>query len=437
MSHSNSTIVLNDKKTIRAWSLFDWANSAYALVISTAVFPAYYEAVTPEEVEVLGYSMYSSALFSFAVSFSFVLVALFSPFLSGMADYGGKRMLFLKIFTTIGGISCAAMFFFKDASWMWFGTWAFVLATLGYAGGIVFYNSYIPIIATKDQYDKVSAQGFAYGYFGSVLLLLFVLFMIQKPEVFGITDTSLPPRIGFLLVGVWWIAFAQLTFRYLPKDREGPIPPNILKRGYDELKEVAKRVRNNKNVSRFLISFFFFSAGVQTVIYLASIFAKKEVGFTTSDIILVVLILQLLAIVGAYLFAFISRKYGNKVSISIMLVIWAFICFVACFTYGKINFYILSAFVGMVMGGIQSQARSGYAKMLEKDEKDITSYFSFYDVVYKVSVVAGTFIFGFIEIITNSMRYSFLTLSILFIIGFIVLMGVDFGDRNRVGEIEK
>ncbi len=432
---SSASFPLNDKKTIRAWAFFDWANSAYALVISTAVFPIYYSAITPDKIDLFGMSVSNSALYSFAVSFAFILVAITSPFLSGIADYGGKRLLFLKVFTTMGAISCMALFFFKDASWLWFGTAAFIISTLGYAGGIVFYNSYLPMIVTEDRYDMVSAKGYAYGYLGSVILLFVILAMIQKPEWFNISKDGLAPRIGFLLVGIWWIGFARITFRRMPKDKKGALPDGIVKKGFNEMAQVFKYVMKDVNIRRFLLSYFFYTAGVNTVIYLATIFAEKELGFEAGELIVIVLLLQVVAIGGAYLFAYVSKLYGNKVSLAIQLVIWMAICLFAFLIVQKTPFYVLAGLVGLVLGGIQSLSRSSYTKMLDESIDDLSSFYSFYDVLYKTSVVGGTFIFGLIDLITGSMRYSVLTVGIFFIIGLIILMGVDFGDRSKKSEL--
>ena len=420
-------ILKNNKKTIRAWAFFDWANSAYALVISTAVFPIYFIASTPDFIEIFGVSFANSALYSFAVSFSYIIIAFLSPLLSGMADYGGRRMFFLKMFTLIGSVACMALYFFKGVPQLWLGTSAFVLATIGFAGSIVFYNAYLPEIVTEDRYDKVSAKGYAYGYIGSVILLVFILAMIQKPEWFNLPqDSGLPARIGFLLVGLWWIGFAQITFRNLPKDKTNSFAKGIFKKGFQEVKQVYNNLKSEGDIKIFLASFFFYSSGVQTVIYLATVFAEKELNFDAGELILIVLILQLVAIVGAYFFAYLSDKVGNKFSLMTMLVIWVSICVAAYFVEGKMTFRFLAAMVGLVMGGIQSLSRSSYSKMINQNEGDITSYFSFYDVLYKVSIVAGTFFFGLVEFITNDIRYSVLVLALFFIVGMILLAKVNF-----------
>lgn len=414
----------NQKKVINAWALFDWANSAYFLVISTAIFPIYFVNFSPDIINIGPIEMTNTSLYSYAVSFSYILLALISPVLSGMADYGGKRKFFLQGFTLIGAVACMLLYFFKGEPQLWLGVSAFILATIGAAGGLVFYNAYLPEIVTEDRYDKTSAKGFAYGYIGSVLLLIFILMMIQRPEWFGITDPQLPSRIGFFLVGAWWLGFAQYTFKHLPEDQGMTKLNKLVKEGFNEVVGVLKRLRYQRNIKFFLLSFFFYSAGVQTVIYLATIFAEKELHFGTSELIMIVLILQLVAIIGAYLFAFVSKKIGNKMTIILMVTIWIIICLIAYFVASKSMFYLVAALVGMVMGGIQSLSRSTYSKMIDPDE-DVTSYFSFYDVLYKLSIVMGTFAFGVVDNITHNLRYSVLTLGLFFVIGLILMFFVD------------
>jgi UMF1 family MFS transporter len=416
----------NDKRIINAWALFDWANSAYALVISTAIFPVYFIKNTPDIIDLLGLTFTNTSLYSFSVAFSYILIAILSPILSGIADYTGKRMFFLKVFTFIGSLACMAMWFFSGESHIWLGTSAFILATVGFAGGIVFYNSYLPLIVTEDRYDSVSAKGFAAGYVGSVILLLFILSMVLKPDWYGIVDDRMPARIGFVLVGIWWLGFALITFKYLPKDDKISNNENVLKKGFQEIKKVAGELRTKRNVGKFLMAFFFYSAGVQTIIYLATPFAEKILKFEPSEMIIIVIVLQLVGIVGAFLFAAVSDRIGNKLAIVLMVIIWLFICISAHFCNDKTLFYIIAAAVGMVMGGIQSVSRSTYSKMIDDDSPDVTSYFSFYDVLYKVAIVAGTMAFGIVDNLTGDMRYSVLALAVFFLISLFILFKTDF-----------
>lgn len=425
------TPILNDKKVINAWAIFDWANSAFALVITTAIFPVYFIANTPDIIDFAGFNIPNSAFYSYAVAFAYILIAMLSPILSGMADYGQRRLMFLKMFTLIGSLSCIALYFFKGTPDLWLGTSAFILATIGFAGGIVFYNSYLPQIASEDQLDRVSAKGFAYGYVGSVILLAFILWMVLMPSFFGITDESLPARIGFVLVGLWWLGFAQYSFKHLPKGVGKEKVKGLFWKGFQEIKTVFSVIKTRKNLKRFLIAFFFYSAGVQTVINLATVFAEKELNFQSAELILIVLILQLVAIAGAYLFAKVSKMYGNKLSLSTMIIIWIIICIMAYFTTGKGLFFVLAGFVGMVMGGIQSLSRSSYSKMINESQDQLTSYFSFYDVVYKVSLVGGTFLFGIVNHITGNIRYSVLSLTVLFIISLVLIKFIDFNKAQE------
>ncbi len=414
----------NDKKTIRSWALFDWANSVFALVVATAVFPPYFASMAPDFMELFGMSIDSNTMYSYSISLSYLLIAIMTPILSGIADYSGRRLGFLKMFTLIGALSCFALYFYSQSSFSGFGLMAFVVGNVGFAGGIVFYNSYLPDIVTEDRYDKVSAQGYAYGYIGSVILLILILVLIQFKGVFGIESESMPVRIGFLMVGVWWLFFASFTFRAMPKDEKKKIESVFIKKGIQEVGDVFRKIKTDSNIIKFLISYFFFIAGVNVVIYLATIFAKEELGFEQSNLIMLVLLLQLLAMGGAYFFAFMSDKIGNKKAILIQLIIWIGVSIAAYFVNGVTEFYILSAFVGLVFGGIQSLSRSTYSKMLSDDIDSLASYFSFYDVLTKLAIVSGTFSFGLVNQLTGNMRYSILSTGLFFLIGLIVLLTV-------------
>ncbi len=415
---------LNDKKTINGWAYFDWANSAYYLVISTAIFPIYFSSVTEDRISMFGGTISNTALYSFSVSAAYILIAILSPLLSAIADYTGRRMHFLKSFTMIGAIGCVALFFFHSPQTMWIGTTAFILGTIGAAGGLVFYDSYLPLIASEDQYDKVSAKGYSYGYVGSVLLLIVCLVMIQKPEWFHITNPTLPSRISFVLVGLWWIGFSQITFRRLPADVPVAHPGKLLAKGWNELLLVWQKIKQDRDTKRFLAAYFFYIAGVHTVIYLASLFASQELGFQDAELILTILLLQLVAIPGALFFARLSKQKGNKFSLLVQLVIWVLICVGAFATTSKWEFFGIAGLVGLVLGGIQALSRSTYAKLLEGRKEDPTTFFSFMDVLSKIAIVSGTFIFGLVNSITGSMRYSVLALAVFFIIGSILLTTV-------------
>lgn len=415
----------NDPKTIRAWAFYDWANSAYPLVITTAIFPIYYQTVTSsvledgsvnENVQFFGFDLINTELYSYVFSFSFLLVSVISPILSGIADYSGRKKRFMQWFCYLGSVGCALLFFFSPEQ-LELGMLFVLMASVGFWGSLVFYNAFLPEIADVELHDKVSAQGFAYGYLGSSLLLIANLILIQ-------TET-MPAKYAFLTVAVWWAVFAQVTYGKLPDNVYGrkPVSRDILLKGYQELRLVWNELAELLNLKRYLRSFFVYSMGVQTVMLMAVLFAKKEVdwqGQGDAGLIVSVLIIQFIAILGAFLFARLSKRLGNLPVLGIALAIWVGICGVAYVISTPVHFYLLAAVVGLVMGGIQALSRSTYSKMLP-DTKDHASYFSFYDVLEKLGIVVGTFLFGFIEGWTDSMRNSALVLMSFFIVGLLLL----------------
>jgi UMF1 family MFS transporter len=416
----------NNARLINAWASFDWANSVYNLIVTTAIFPIYYlgttqEAFGGEMVEFFNMSIKNSVLYSFAISFSFLVIVFLSPILSGIADYGGLKKQFMQFFTYLGSLACIGLYFFTGEN-VEYGIACSVTASIGFAGSLVFYNGFLPEVATKDKMDSVSARGFAMGYIGSVILLIINLVLYQKYEAFGFENGSSATRFGFILVGVWWLGFAQIAFFYL-KDSNSrkSITYKILGNGTKELKKVWEVVKDKKVMKRFLYSFFLFSMGVQTVMLLAPLFADKEIGMGADEMIYIVLILQILAIGGAFFFAWLSKLRGNGFAISTTLLIWTFICISGYFMHDKISFYSLAAFLGFVMGGIQSISRSTYSKLIPAQAKDTASYFSFYDITEKLAIVIGSLSYGFIDQITGSMRYSMVFMSLFFITGFVML----------------
>ncbi|MEO7175215.1 MAG: MFS transporter, partial [Saprospiraceae bacterium] len=420
----------DNKKVIRGWTFFDWANSAYSLVISTAIFPAYFMATSDLEIKIGGNFLSNSSVYAYSLSIAYLFIAFVAPLLSGLADFSGKRKYFMKIFTTIGSLSCISLFFFKDSSLQFLGLGGFVMASIGFAGSLVFYNSYLPIIASHDNLDKVSAKGFAMGYVGSVLLLIINLLVVTYYEELGLPSQSLALRLAFVSVGLWWFGFAQITFKRLPSDRAGVVDFGLLRNGFKEIKSVYQQIKKLPNVTRFLLSFFAYSAGVQTVLYMAAPFAEKELKMPSSELIGIILILQLVAIFGAFIFSKISKIKGNRFSLFIMLIIWILACVFAFLMTQKYEFYILAVSVGLVMGGIQSLSRSTYAKLIQGTTSDYTSYYSFYDMLNNIAIVLGTFSFGMIEQVTGNMHYSALGLSFFFIVGIILLTRVRIPREN-------
>ena len=422
-------LIKNDKKTIRAWAMFDWANSAYNLVITSTIFPAYYVAITTtkehgDKVNFFGKTFVNTVLSNYALAVAYLVVALLLPILTSIADYQGNKKIFMKCFTWLGSLSCCCLFFFNQDH-LETGIICFALAAIGYTGGFVFYNSYLPQIATLDKQDEVSAKGFTYGYIGSVLLQIICFVFVLFPKTFGLTAGS-AAQLSFLMVGIWWIGFAYIPFTILPKgipNAQGQ-HENVIKGGFIELRNVWQKVKKMPLLKRYLPAFFFYSMGVQTIMLVAASFGAKVLNLPTANLISVVLVIQLVAIVGANLMSRLSDKYGNVIVLTGVVIVWIGACIGAYFTTSAVQFYILAAVVGLIMGGIQSLSRSTYSKYLPQDIPDTASFFSFYDVTEKLAIVGGMFSFAFIEQLTGNMRNSALVLCIFFLIGLVLLISL-------------
>jgi UMF1 family MFS transporter len=423
-----------DKKLINGWAMYDWANSAYSLVVTSTVFPVYYTTITHtaqhgDKVTFFGISVINTALSNYAIAFAYLLIAMLSPILSSIADYRGNKKRFMQFFCYLGSAACCGLYFFRLDTLEW-GIICFVLAAIGYCGSIVFYNAFLPEIAPEDLQDRVSARGFAYGYVGSVLLQIVCLVFILKSAWFGITDGSFGPRLSFLLTGVWWFLFAQVTFRRLPAS---PLrhrgKTQLLLHGFRELAGVWRELKAQPLLKRFLGAFFFYSMGVQTVMLVAAFFAEKTLNLNDSQLIGTILVIQLVAILGAWAMARLSGQLGNIRVLQLVVVIWVGICISAYFVQNATQFYFLAAVVGLVMGGIQSLSRSTYSRFLP-ETKDTASYFSFFDVTEKVAIVIGMFSFGFMEQWTGNIRNSLLPLVAFFALGFVMLVYMQAAGRK-------
>lgn len=412
------------KKIINAWAMYDWANSSYSLIITSAIFPAYYTAIAPPQVHFIGRVYERASLASYAISFSFLVIAFLSPILSSIADYKGNKKSFMKFFCYLGSTACCSMVFLTKDNIGW-GIIASIIASIGFCGSIVFYNAYLPEIADEKDQDDVSAKGFSMGYIGSVLLMIVCLAFIMANDKMNLGWGAWPARLSFLSVGLWWAGFAQITFKWMPPSKPSTqdLQHSIITNGFHELKKVWNQLQDYPRLSKFLRSFFFYNMGVQTVMYLATYFASDELKMESSQLIITVLIIQLVAIAGATLFAKLSDKKGNIFTLGVLIFIWIGICFFASRVTTVNEFYSVAFAVGMVMGGIQSMSRSTYSKLLP-ETKDTASYFSFYDVCDKMGTVIGTFAFGSVGEFLGGMRNSVLALMVFFIIGFLLLLFV-------------
>jgi len=418
------------KKVINGWAMYDWANSVYNLVITSTIFPAYYEAVTGDgneataidKIKIGNFEFSNTALYNYILGIAFVVVAILSPILSSVADYRGNKKQFLRFFCTMGSIACASMYFF-DKDHITGGLISVIIACIGFWSSLVFYNSYLPEIAAPEDRDRISAKGFMMGYIGSVLLQLICFVFVLKPDLFGIT-VGKASQISFLLVGIWWMGFGWMAIGRLPagKGVKGTHTKNLLTQGYKELHKVWLELKTQPTLKRFLTAFFFYNMGVQTVMLAATLYGKSELNIPTTNLILAILIIQIVAIPGANLMAKLASKWGNFNTLMIAVVIWIGGCIMGYYLprNSVMPFYTLAVVVGFVMGGIQSVSRSTYSKLMPETH-DTTSYFSFYDVTEKIAIVIGMFSFGYINELTGSQRNSVLALTIFFIVGFVLL----------------
>lgn len=420
-------------KLLNAWAFYDWANSVYSLVIASAVFPIFYEMIfsdaKKENVELFGMHIKATAMISFVTAFAFLIVAICSPILSGISDYLGNKKAFLRFFCYMGGISCISLYWFEVDNLFWSYT-SYFFGLIGFWSSVVFYNSYLPDIAFPEQQDRVSARGFSMGYIGSTILLIINLAMVMFPNTFGIETPKMAMKISFVMVGIWWIGFSHITYYYLPKGNRNNVPftKDFIFKGLHELKLVWKQLQQNLPLKRYLYSYFVFIMAVQTVMLVATYFGATEIAWETpsqktTGLIISILVIQLVAVLGAFLTSRASEKYGNINTLIFLNAFWAVLCLFAYFVETPIQFYTTAGFVGLVMGGIQSIARSTYSKFLPETD-DTASYFSFYDVTEKVGIVIGMTIYGTIDVITGSMRNAIVFLGVFFVVGLLLLFRV-------------
>lgn len=427
------TFIKGDKKILNAWAFYDWANSVYALVISSSIFPLFYGALfrieDKEGWEIAGVYIPSESIISYITALGFIIIAFISPVLSGVADYLGNKKFFLKLFCTIGSISCMMLYFFT-LEHIYLGLFFYLLALIGFWGSLVFYNSYLPDIAHKEQQDAISAKGFSLGYIGSVLLLLVNLAMIMNYSLFGFANEIEAMRWSFIMVGVWWIGFSQITYRRLPEFRNSnKIEKSTLSLGIKELRKVYIQIKTDKVIKTYLTAFFIYSMAVQTIMIIAAYFGEKEIAWNdtshrTTGLIVSILLIQLVAVLGAIITSKLSKKLGNFKTLIVINCIWILICIYAYTISTPLQFYITATFVGLVMGAIQSLSRSTFSKLIPL-QKDTTSFFSFYDVTEKIGIVIGMLMYGLITQLTGKVQNAILFLVVFFIIGTIYLLKVN------------
>ena len=439
MSNKKTDHPKGSKKLIGAWALYDWANSVYSLVISSAIFPIYYSQYVfsqTNSVEILNLDINKDTLISSVSAISFLLIAFLSPLLSGIADFIGNKKIFMKFFVYMGSLSCIGLYWFELET-IEISLLFYTLGLIGFWGSLVYYNSYLTDITYPNQTNKVSAKGYTMGYVGSVILLLINLFMINFYETFGFESEIAAMKSSFAIVGIWWLSFSQYSFYHLPTGNRGvKVPKNIIWNGFKELKGVYKFIRTSKRFTRFLLAFFIFSFSLQTVLYIASYFGVSEIEWTssseqTSGLIISILLIQIVAIGGAYFFTKMAQKYGNILVLTFAIFLWGAVCLYAYFIKTPIQFYMIAGLVGLLMGGTQPVARATYSLFIP-DTKDTTSFFSFYDVTEKIGIVFGMIFYAAAAQITGSVRFSVIIFMFFFFMGALLLTRVPRIDKNKL-----
>ena len=416
----------SNNKIQKAWTFYDWANSVYPLVISSAIFPVFYEGYVDEKVFFFGFEFINTALITILSSCYFLLLVLILPVLSGIADSSGNKRAFMQFFCYLGSLSCILLSFF-DKNHLEVSMLLFVMAGIGFWSSLVFYNAFLPEIAEKKDHDSLSVRGFSMGYFGSVILLVLCLVLIFNSQE---SERAFYTRLCFALTGLWWFGFSQITFKSLPRGEKIRIKnKSTYQKGILELNKVRLYIMKTKRLKRFIYSFFVYSMAVQTIMLVAVYFGTKEVNWggganAKMGLIIGILLIQLIAIPGAILLSRISKFKGNLFALKLVVSIWILLCLCALLVYEPIHFYLISGFVGLVMGGIQSLSRSTYSKYIPSGTKDTSSFFSFYDISEKLGIVIGMFSYGFIEQVTGSMRNSIVALVVFFIVGLLLLFQV-------------
>lgn len=428
---------LDQPKTSYTWAFYDWANSAYALVINSTIFPIYFASITKgQDLHIMGMDLEPKAVFGYSLTLSFLILVLISPVLSAMADSRGNKLSFLKFFCLLGSLSCMSLFFFTDMSRIGVCLTLNISASIGFYGSLVFYNAYLPQIASKEKQDRLSALGFSLGYLGSMLMLIISLILISV--IASPDNQGWYTRLCFLLTGIWWLGWAQISFAFLPKNTspkiESPSMLSLMGSSFNGLKSTARELFRTHRLDTFLGAFFFYSVGMQTIFLMAT-FIGDEIGLGSTQLIGTILCLQLVAIIGAQIMARISARKGNEFVLIVSVFFWIVAC-VAIFFLDKQNpnvqyyFYAIAGLVGLVMGSLQSMSRSTYSKLLPQTDNP-TTFFSFYDVLEKAAIVVGTLSYSLLIEKTGQVKPSALLMAGFFAVNLFFLFKLKKSSTTR------
>jgi len=418
---------LDDKKTIFGWTMYDWANSAFATAVMAGFFPIFFKQYWSVGADVT----VSTARLGLANSISGVIVALLAPVLGAIADRGSSKKKFLLFFAFMGIVMTSALYMVSKGNWP-VAVFLYVFAAIGFSGGNIFYDSLITLVASDKKMDMVSALGFSLGYLGGGLLFAINVWMTLSPATFGFADAGQAVRFSFLTVGLWWALFSVPIFLFVKESKGEKTESGIqmIRAGLAQVKATFQEIRHLKTIFLFLLAYWLYIDGVDTIIRMAVDFGIS-IGFKSEDLILALLIVQFVGFPAAMVFGYLGGKIGTRRAIFIAIGIYLFISIFGAFMKSKLEFYGLAIMVGLVQGGIQALSRSYYAKMIPADKSG--EYFGFYNMLGKFAVVLGPVFMGGVGLLVRSMGYSsdiasrasIASVSLFFIAGGILFYFVD------------
>ncbi|WP_338042489.1 MFS transporter [Paenibacillus ginsengarvi] len=418
-----------DRRAVRAWVMYDWANSAFATTMMAAVLPIFYSDVAAST---LPNEQMATSYWGLTQSIAMLIVALLTPVLGAVADYTGYKVRFLRVFTYLGVLSSFCFIFVGNGDYL-LASLLFIFGTIGFSGGNAFYDSLLNDLVEPEKRDYVSSKGYAFGYIGGGLLLVVNLLLIQNPGLFGLPKGLLGTYISFASVAVWWFLFSLPLFRRV-KDKKNGTQHSIVQYaaiGFSRLGNTFKRITRYPELLKYLIAYWFFNDGISTIITMATIYGK-EIGLGTKDLIAALVITQFVGIPFTILFGKIAERLGSKQSLYISLAVYILIVIFGFFMTETWQFYALAFVVGMVQGGSQAIARSIYSRLVPKDRP--AEFFGFLSVSSKFSAIVGPFIFSIVGLMTGSSRYGILALVLFFAVGIGLLAKVDL--RKGAAEAE-
>ncbi len=425
---SQNQTAIPDRKEIFGWGMYDFANSGFATTISSVVFNVYFTKVVVGDggADIFGHNIPASALWGYTVSLSIVLVIFTSPILGAIADFSGTKKKFLFLYCYLACLFTGLLFFAKDGDYI-FAMIFYVLANYFFAGSLGFYNAFLPEISTKENIGRISGFGWALGFIGGGLLLAINLIMIRYPEVLGIPDKDhLPVRFVILSVAAWWALFAVFTFLLVRERRWGnPLPTgeNYISVGFKRVVLTLKRIRQHKELFKFLITFLIYNEGIETVIVMAAVFGSELLGISQSEIVTLFLVGQIVAFSGSLLLGYVADKFGNKRAIILSLVIWCAVVIWAYFIETKFEFWTIGVFIAFILGGSQAVSRSLFGLFTPREKT--AEFFGFYALGGKFSSAIGPFTFAFISHAFGSIRLAVIALIVFFALGLLLLLFVN------------